>query len=129
MPTPDPKVRAMEKIVARDLHSIGLSVDEAIGRNATNQITRSALRDIRSAIDDLAIKLRDLGKSSDLLTKRESEILISLGSGKTAAAIGIDYSISEPTVKSHMASIYRKLNVSNKTSALAEARRLGLLSK
>jgi DNA-binding NarL/FixJ family response regulator len=123
------KIRTVAKVVSHDLSAIGLRVDQAIGRNATNAITRSALREIRSAIDALSGKIHDLTKSTELLTKRESEILEALATGKTAAAIGIDLSISEPTVKSHMAAIYRKLNVTNKTSALSEARKLGLLSK
>ncbi len=123
------KIRTVAKVVSHDLSAIGLRVDQAIGRNATNAITRSALREIRSAIDALSGKIHDLTKSTELLTRRESEILEALATGKTAAAIGIDLSISEPTVKSHMAAIYRKLNVTNKTSALSEARKLGLLSK
>jgi len=129
MTSPEAKVRALEKAISHDLHQIGLRVDQTIGRHATNQITRSALRDIRSAIDALTSKLHDLSRSDDLLTKRELQILQALATGKTAAAIGIEYSISEPTVKTHLASIYRKLQVTNKTSALSQARKMGLLAK
>lgn len=121
-------LKKMQNLIGHDLHAIGLSIDETIGRNVTNQHTRSALREIRSAIDDLQEKLRDLTNSSNLLTKRESEILNALTSAMTAAEIADFYSISEPTVKSHMASIYRKLGVSNKTSALSEGKRRGLIT-
>ena len=117
------------KTIHRDLGAIGLSVDETIGRNATNQHTRKSLRDIRDAIDLLQAKITDLGTSTSSLTKREEEILKALATGKTAIAIAQNLSISEPTVKTHMMSIYRKLNVNNKTSALAEAMRRGLLTK
>ena len=113
----------------RDLGAIGLSVDETIGRNATNQHTRTSLRDIRDAIDSLQAKITDMSTSASTLTKREEEILKALSTGKTALAIANNLSISEPTVKTHMMAIYRKLNVNNKTSALAEAMRRGLLSK
>jgi DNA-binding NarL/FixJ family response regulator len=129
MTSPEARIRALEKVISQDLHQIGLRVDQTIGRHATNQMTRSALRDIRVAIDDLASKLHDLSRSDDLLTRRESQILHALATGKTAAAIGVDFSISEPTVKTHLASIYRKLHVTNKTSALSQARKLGLLTK
>jgi DNA-binding CsgD family transcriptional regulator len=121
--------RTLLKLITHDLSAIGRSVDETIGRNATNQHTRSSLRDIREAIDLLHAKINDLGKSASILTKREEEILIALGSGKTALAIARLLQISEPTVKSHVMSIYRKLDVNNKTSALAEAARRGLLPK
>ncbi len=121
-------LKKIQNLIGHDLNAIGLSIDETIGRNATNQHTRSALRAIRSAIDDLQEKLRDLTNSSNLFTKRESEILNALTSAMTAAEIADFYSISEPTVKSHMASIYRKLGVSNKTSALAEGKRRGLIT-
>jgi DNA-binding CsgD family transcriptional regulator len=117
------------KTIHRDLGAIGLSVDETIGRNATNQHTRTSLRDIRDAIDSLQAKITDLSTSASTLTKREEEILKALSTGKTALAIANNLSISEPTVKTHMMAIYRKLNVNNKTSALAEAMRRGLLSK
>ncbi len=117
------------KTIHRDLGAIGLSVDETIGRNATNQHTRTSLRDIRDAIDSLQAKINDLSTSASTLTKREEEILKALSTGKTALAIAHNLSISEPTVKTHMMAIYRKLNVNNKTSALAEAMRRGLLSK
>lgn len=121
--------RALLKLIIHDLGAIGRSVDETIGRNATNQHTRSSLRDIREAIDQLHAKINDLGKSASVLTKREEEILAALDTGKTAVAISRLFQITEPTVKSHVMSIYRKLDVNNKTSALAEARRLGLLPK
>ena len=129
MTSPEERVRALEKVISHDLHQIGLRVDQTIGRHATNHITRSALRDIRGAIDALTSKLHDLSRRDDLLTKRELQILQALATGKTAAAIGIDFSISQPTVKTHLASIYRKLQVTNKTSALSQARKLGLLAK
>jgi|GEM_PF-659554 len=125
----DPAARTIQKLISHDLTAIGLSVDEAIGRNSTNQYTRTALRDIRSAIDLLSTKLLDLNKNTSLLTKREGEIVNALASGKTASDIAAELFISEPTVKSHLMAIYRKLNVKNKTRALSEAKRLGLLTK
>jgi DNA-binding CsgD family transcriptional regulator len=121
--------RAHRIALSADLTAISLKVDEAIGRNATNPITRSALRDIRESLEELQAKIDLLSKSSSLLTAREGEILAELKSGATAAAIARKFSVTEPTVKSHMAAIYRKLGVNNKTSALAEAVKRGLLAK
>jgi DNA-binding NarL/FixJ family response regulator len=52
-----------------------------------------------------------------LLTPREKEILLSLTEGKTNRQIASELNVSESTVKSHLSSIYSKLDVSNRTQA------------
>jgi two-component system NarL family response regulator len=61
------------------------------------------------------------------LTPRELEVLRLLAQGKSNKAIGITLSVSEVTVKSHVQSIFRKLNAASRTEAIAVARRKGLL--
>jgi len=121
--------RAHQKTINADISAIIVKVDEAIGRNSTNSYTRSALREIREELAELKAKVEELSKSASVLSPREREILLALQSGATAAAIARFFSVTEPTVKSHMAAIYRKLGVNNKTSALSEAVKRGLLSK
>jgi len=121
--------RAHQKTINADISAIIVKVDEAIGRNSTNSYTRSALREIREELVELKTKVEELSKSASVLSPREREILLALQSGATAAAIARSFSVTEPTVKSHMAAIYRKLGVNNKTSALSEAVKRGLLSK
>jgi len=121
--------RAHQKTINADISAIIVKVDEAIGRNSTNSYTRSALREIREELAGLKAKVEELSKSASVLSPREREILLALQSGATAAAIARFFSATEPTVKSHMAAIYRKLGVNNKTSALSEAVKRGLLSK
>ena len=55
------------------------------------------------------------------LTPRENQILQSLGDGSTAAAMGAKLFLTEATIKTHLAAIYRKLNASNRTQALSIA--------
>ncbi len=55
------------------------------------------------------------------LTKREQEILQLIIDGKTYAEIAAGLYISMPTVKSHIAHIYEKLQVSNKMEAAKKA--------
>lgn len=117
------------KAILSDLLAITLRVDEAIGRNSTNAYTRNALREIRESLTALQEKIDTLSKSAHSLTRRELEILQHLASGKSAIAIAKELSVSEPTVKTHLASIYRKLNVNNKVNALSEAKIRGLLTK
>jgi two-component system NarL family response regulator len=64
---------------------------------------------------------------SEELTPRELEVLRVLAAGKPNKLIGADLAISEVTVKSHVQSIFRKLNVLSRTEAIAVATRKGLL--
>lgn len=52
------------------------------------------------------------------LTKREKQILVMLTAGHTNKQIAEDLFISANTVKTHIYSIYQKLNVSNRTQAM-----------
>jgi len=61
------------------------------------------------------------------LTSRELEVLRLLATGKANKLIGADLAITEVTVKSHVQSVFRKLNVLSRTEALAVATRRGLL--
>lgn len=51
------------------------------------------------------------------LTPREKDILKSLVQGKSNAEIAIALTISETTVKNHLAHIFKKLQVTNRTQA------------
>jgi DNA-binding NarL/FixJ family response regulator len=61
------------------------------------------------------------------LTPRELEVLRLLAAGKPNKLIGADLAITEVTVKSHVQSVFRKLNVLSRTEAIAVASRRGLL--
>lgn len=61
------------------------------------------------------------------LTPRELEVLRLLAAGKPNKVIGTDLAISEVTVKSHVQSLFRKLNVLSRTEAISVANRRGLL--
>ena len=63
------------------------------------------------------------------LTAREEEILKLLATGESNREIGRRLFISEQTVKNHVASIFRKLQVNDRTKAALLAVRLGLGGK
>lgn len=54
---------------------------------------------------------------ADKLTPRELQMLKGLTEGKSNKEIARDLDISEPTVKLHMKTLYRKLDASNRTQA------------
>jgi len=60
-------------------------------------------------------------------TIREKETLKWAYEGKTAWEIGVILSIAERTVKFHLNNIYQKLNVANRSQAVAKAIRHGLV--
>ena len=62
-----------------------------------------------------------------VLTDRETELLRRLTRGLTNQEIARQMSITVGTTKGHLHRIFRKLNVRNRTAAVAKARQLGLL--
>ena len=57
------------------------------------------------------------------LTQRESEVLSLMVAGSSNRAIAVRLVIGEETIKSHIRSIYRKLEVTDRASAVAATRR------
>ena len=68
-----------------------------------------------------------VGLSSESLTGRELNVLVLLARGKSNKEIGVSLYVSETTVKSHLRSIFRKLNVLSRTEAITVASRRGLI--
>ncbi|MFC0581503.1 response regulator transcription factor [Micrococcoides hystricis] len=64
----------------------------------------------------------------DELSEREKQILGELEFGYTNKQIGAKLFISEATVKTHLAHIYRKLGAVNRAQAIAIGQRLGIIS-
>jgi LuxR family maltose regulon positive regulatory protein len=67
-----------------------------------------------------------IGMSEDL-TKRELSILKRLETGLSNKEIAEAIFVSEGTLKWHLHNVYSKLNVKNRTGAMARGRALGIL--
>jgi LuxR family maltose regulon positive regulatory protein len=65
--------------------------------------------------------------SGDELSERELAVLRLLSTQLSQREIGASLYVSVNTVKTHTKSIFRKLGVSSRAEAVAEARRLGLI--
>ena len=72
-------------------------------------------------------KLSPNGDLVEPLSPRELEVLQLMALGRTNQAIARQLVVAPGTIKAHTASIYRKLDVANRTEAVARARQLGVL--
>ena len=61
------------------------------------------------------------------LTEREREILTQLARGLSNAELGATLYLSEPTIKTHLSSIFRKLGVRDRVQAVIAAYEAGLV--
>ena len=75
---------------------------------------------------ELVAKLDLIKEDEAHLTGKESEVLTYLKGSLTAQEIAEELHLSLPTVKTHIASVYRKLGVASRAAAVSEAKRLGI---
>jgi two-component system NarL family response regulator len=75
---------------------------------------------------ELAAKLASR-MSGVTLTSREADVLSLLARGRSNKEIGTDLFISETTVKTHVRSVFVKLNVMSRTEAIVTASHRGLI--
>jgi two-component system NarL family response regulator len=75
---------------------------------------------------EVASKLAERIAASEL-TERELEVLELIVAGQSNKEIGVSLSITEGTVKAHVNSILSKLSVSDRTQAVTEALRRGIV--
>jgi DNA-binding NarL/FixJ family response regulator len=99
---------------ARAYITKGSSVENLI------EVVKTVLTDRKDFIKLGSFK--DGAKRKDFgLTERELEVLQLLSSGVTASAMGSILFLSEATIKSHLAAIYRKLEAANRAQAVSIA--------
>jgi DNA-binding NarL/FixJ family response regulator len=122
--------------------TIGAGVDGYLEKTAGVQQVVAALERLaagerlitpeqeRSAIEELGRLVRRAREASDILPSiapREIEILEHLGSGLTIRQVANRLGVSTRTVEARAATLYRKLDASNRVQALAKAADLGLI--
>ncbi|HUW03669.1 MAG TPA: response regulator transcription factor [Acidimicrobiales bacterium] len=62
-----------------------------------------------------------------IITKRETEVLQLIADGRSTPEVAADLYISQKTVKNHLASIYQKLEARDRTQAVLQAVRMGIV--
>lgn len=97
---------------------VGTLLDVAAGRVVLGMEVQSLLA------GEVRARRRD---DRPVLTDREREVLSQIADGQSVAEIAATIHLSPSTVKSHLESLYRKLEVSDRAAAVATAMRKGLL--
>lgn len=100
-----------------------------IACRAISEALKAYARQLLEAFGQDVAQPGDVDGLVESLTPREMEVLQLIAVGHTNRAIAERLVITVRTVKKHAGNIYGKLNVSNRTQAVARARELGLLAE
>ena len=82
---------------------------------------------IAGRVIDRLTQLSQQVKAPDALSEREIEVLSLIAEGTSNKEIARDLCISQSTVKTHIQSIFQKLDVNDRTEAVTKAIRKGLI--
>ena len=134
------------RVVMLTMHGEESLLADAIDAGASAFLTKDCslqevVRAVRSAAEgetmlspDLAASLLGQfreppadGPAPSPLTKREEEILQLVADGRSTTEVARDLFISAKTVKNHLASIYQKLDARDRTQAVLQAVRMGIV--
>lgn len=108
---------------AKDLWPILNFIEKDMNDNYFKSIIISCKKTLARA----GIKIHKKNLPYSELTKTETKILKTLDTGMSYNEIALDNEIKISTVKSHLHSIYSKLGVDNRTSAVIAAQKLGII--
>lgn len=96
---------------------VAATVREAIAGEVSPQVAESMLREARGLVDE----------AESVITKREIEVLQLIADGCATPEVAEKLFISQKTVKNHLASIYAKLDARDRTQAVLQAVRMGIV--
>jgi two-component system, NarL family, response regulator DegU len=134
------------RVVMLTMHADADMVRRAVDAGATGYLTKDCSTDdivstLRAAVEadaamspDLARGLLDEAKrlrpsldDPNPITRREVEVLQAIADGLSPSEVASKLYISQKTVKNHLASIYQKLDARDRTQAVVNAMRRGII--
>ncbi|MDH3294781.1 MAG: response regulator transcription factor [Acidimicrobiia bacterium] len=134
-------------VVILTMHADQDVLSDAIRAGANGYLVKDCSTDeIASAIDAVVIgetalsprlaasmlaEVRNQGSSSQterVITPREEEVLQLIADGCSTPEVAEQLFISQKTVKNHLASIYQKLDARDRTQAVLQAVRMGIVT-
>jgi DNA-binding NarL/FixJ family response regulator len=113
--------------------AVKAGADGYLSKGASREAVVQAIRDVgqgRAVLDPNVtegIFGRISGKDPQALSDRELAVLQELSHGKSTREVAERIHVSEETVKTYLKQIFRKLGVHDRTEAVAEAFRRGLV--
>ena len=81
-----------------------------------------------SMLDEVRRLDRPDADEERIVTRREEEVLQLIADGCSTPEVAEKLYISQKTVKNHLASIYQKLDARDRTQAVLQAVRMGIVS-
>jgi DNA-binding NarL/FixJ family response regulator len=135
------------KVVVLTMHADHDVLSEAIRAGANGYLVKDCSTDeIAQAIDAVAsgetalsaglaasmlaeVRRQDSGNQPErVITAREEEVLQLIADGCSTPEVAEQLYISQKTVKNHLASIYQKLDARDRTQAVLQAVRMGIVT-
>jgi DNA-binding NarL/FixJ family response regulator len=102
-------------------------IAEAV-RMATHGDTALSPQLAASMLDEVRrVDAPDTSEDDRVITKREEEVLQLIADGCSTPEVAEQLYISQKTVKNHLASIYQKLDARDRTQAVLQAVRMGIV--
>ena len=92
-----------------------------------SQIEPGVAAKVLTRLAQLSRQNSDPNRSNDTLSDREIEVLQLIAGGSANKQIAAELTISESTVKTHVANIFQKLDVSHRTEAVTRALQRGII--
>jgi DNA-binding NarL/FixJ family response regulator len=112
---------------ALEMGAIGFIPKTLPAKSLVNAIKFMAMGEKYAPLDFMTAEAVEISHPIlDKLTNRERLVLHGLTEGKSNKEIARDLDLSEPTIKLHVKTLYRKLEVANRTQAALVARDAGL---
>ena len=102
-------------------------IAEAV-RMAANGDTALSPQLAASMLDEVRKLDQQPSREERVVTKREEEVLQLIADGCSTSEVAEQMYISQKTVKNHLASIYQKLDARDRTQAVLQAVRMGIVS-
>jgi DNA-binding NarL/FixJ family response regulator len=100
-------------------------IAEAVRLAASDDAAMSA--DVAASMLDEVRRLPEEADEDRIVTKREEEVLQLIADGCSTTEVAEQLFISQKTVKNHLASIYQKLDARDRTQAVLQAVRMGIV--
>lgn len=133
--SPDTKVLVLTMFTdpSTVAEAVKAGADGYLSKGASRETVIQAIRDVaegRSVLDPNVtegIFGRISGRAPQALSDRELTVLQELSHGKSTREVAEHIHVSEETVKTYLKQIFRKLGVHDRTEAVAEAFRRGLV--